>query len=99
MKGNFLYIILNSAALSIAVLVISGIATLLVWAVLGLVLMALKLAKHIPDYRIPLPGVRRDHAALRCPKPENDRIICLSLREKWKACLMAVIVFPADRMH
>ena len=48
-KRNILYIILNSAALGIAVLVISGIAALLVWGVLVLGLMALKLEKYIPD--------------------------------------------------
>ena len=49
MKRNILYIILNSAALGIAVLVISGIAALLVWGVLVSDLMALKLEKYIPD--------------------------------------------------
>lgn len=49
MKRNILYIILNSAALGIAVLVISGIAALLVWGVLVPGLMALKLEKYIPD--------------------------------------------------
>ena len=50
MKRNILYIILNSAALGIAVLVISGFAALTVGSVLVLGMMVLKLEKHIPDY-------------------------------------------------
>lgn len=49
MKRNILYIILNSAALGIAVLGISGIAALMVGSVLVLSLVMLKLDKYIPD--------------------------------------------------
>ena len=50
MKRNFLYLVLNSAALGIAVLGISGIAALMVGSVLVLGLAMLKLEKYIPDY-------------------------------------------------
>ena len=49
MKRNILYLVLNSAALGTALLVIGGFAALLVWAVSGLGLMALKLDKYISD--------------------------------------------------
>ena len=49
MKRNILYIILNSIALGIAVLVISGFAALMVGSVLVLSLVMLKLDKYIPD--------------------------------------------------
>ena len=49
MKRNFLYLVLNSAALGIAVLVISGFAALMVGSVLVLSLVMLKLDKYIPD--------------------------------------------------
>ncbi|MBQ6597019.1 MAG: hypothetical protein IJH79_05650 [Lentisphaeria bacterium] len=49
MKRNILYLVLNSAALGTALLVIGGFAALSVWAVLGLGLMALKLDKYISD--------------------------------------------------
>ena len=49
MKRNILYIILNSIALGIAVLGLSGIAALTVGSVLVLGLVMLKLDKYIPD--------------------------------------------------
>ena len=49
MKRNILYLVLNSAALGIAVLVISGFAALMVGSVLVLSLVMLKLDKYIPD--------------------------------------------------
>ena len=52
MKRNILYIILNSIALGIAVLGISGIAALMVGSVLVLGLVMLKLEKYIPDYLV-----------------------------------------------
>jgi len=52
MKRNILYLVLNSAALGIAVLVISGIAALMVGSVLVLGLVMLKLEKYIPDYLV-----------------------------------------------
>ena len=50
MKRNILYVILNSIALGIAVLGISGIAALMVGSVLVISLVILKLEKYIPDY-------------------------------------------------
>ena len=50
MKRNILYVILNSIALGIAVLGISGIAALMVGSVLVISLVMLKLEKYIPDY-------------------------------------------------
>ena len=52
MKRNIFYIILNSIALGIAVLGISGIAALMVGSVLVLSLVMLKLKKYIPDYLV-----------------------------------------------
>ena len=49
MKRNIPYLVLNSAALGIAVLGISGIAALMVGSVLVLSLVMLKLDKYIPD--------------------------------------------------
>ena len=48
MKKNIPYLVLNSAALGTALLVIGGFAALSVWAVSGLGLMALKLDKSTP---------------------------------------------------
>ena len=50
MKRNIPYLVLNSAALGIAVLGISGFAALMVGSVLVLGMMMLKLEKNIPDY-------------------------------------------------
>ena len=49
MKRNIPYLVLNSAALGIVVLGISGIAALMVGSVLVLSLVMLKLDKYIPD--------------------------------------------------